>query len=237
MNHDNNPNDLSKEAIQTAARRLSNFGAILIGVAVIGVCFAIAKLDDEFYKMVTIGVSSLVGIIGIFLMIVSAVGAKTDFSERNYFLYNKKKKKEMPVSELTANIVRARTSAFMDSFKHRGKLYIGDLFSDRVKIAEEFRVLFCYEILCEIGDGNGTDPKTFLSFGKECADIFYKYLARNDDRELGVEIQKYFALFSKENDNSEEFKSFIASKKQYLEEKMLKYTVENIHKFNMSPLQ
>lgn len=229
--NNNNLDDIPKDALETIARRISNFGAILIAAAIIGVCFAIAKLDDEVMRVAVIIISALVGIVGIFLMIVATVGSKNENPKHNFFLYDKKKKQDIALSELTVPLIRERLYNFMSSFKHRGKLYIGDLFDARMRIPEHFKTLFCYEILCEIGEAQGTDPKLFLSFGHECADVFYRYLAFNGDHELALRLKTFIIEFSEGKENSEEFASFLSSKKEYMEEKMLDFTVKNIKKF------
>ncbi len=231
INNNNNLNDIPKEAIETMARRLSNFGAILIGAAVIGVCFSIAKIEDEIFKLVGIALSGLVGAAGIFLMIVASVGAKNEFPKHNFFLYDKKGRKDIALSELTVSLVRERIALFMSSFKRRGKLYIGDLFDERMRIPEHFKTLFCYEILCQMGESTGADPKTFLSFGLECADTFYGYLAYNGDHELALKLKSFILDFSEGKENAEEFVSFLSSQKEYMEGKMLEFTVKNIKKF------
>ena len=231
MNQNNNFDDIPKEFIETMSRRLSNVGAILIGAAIIGICFAIARMDNEGIKVAIIAGAGIVGVAGIFLMIIAYVGASEVRNKHNFFLYNKKKKQDMAIGELTVSEIRSRLTALMASYKHRGKLYIGDLFDERQRIPEPYKTLFCYEILCEIGDERGADPAVFLSFGHECGEIFYRYLAQNGDHEIGLKIKTYILEFGEGKENAEEFKGFILSKKQYLEEKMLNYTVNNIQKF------
>ena len=231
MNQNNNFDDIPKDFIETMSRRLSNVGAILIGAAIIGICFAIARMDNEGIKVAIIAGAGIVGVAGIFLMIIAYVGASEVRNKHNFFLYNKKKKQDMAIGELTVSEIRNRLTALMASYKHRGKLYIGDLFDERQRIPEPYKTLFCYEILCEIGDERGADPAVFLSFGHECGEIFYRYLAQNGDHEIGLKIKTYILEFGEGKENAEEFKGFILSKKQYLEEKMLNYTVNNIQKF------
>ena len=231
MNQPNNLDDIPKDFLETMSRRLSNFGAVLIGAAIIGVCFAIAKLESETSRLLTIVISCSVGAIGIFLMIVAAVGASEAKEKHNFFLYNKKKKQDMEIGELTVDEIRNRLAAFMSAFKYRGKLYIGDLFDDRQRIPDHFRTLICYEILCQIGDKSGADLENFLSFGNECAEVFYKYLSQNGDWEIGLKIKTYILEFAEGKTSAQEFKGYIESKKQHFEEKMLDFTVKNIKKF------
>ena len=231
MSQRNNFEEIPREEVEAFARKVSNFGAILIAAAIIGVCFAIAKIDDMTIKIIVAAISAVIGIVGAFIMIVVAIGLKEEGRKYNFFLYNKKKKQDMSVSELTISEIRGRLMAYMTSFKHRGKLYIGDLFDERQRIPEHFKILFCYELLCEIGDTKGADPEMFLSFGHECGEIFYRYLSQNGDHELGLKIKTFILEFGEGKENAQEFKNFIISKKQYLEEKMLDYTLNNIKKF------
>ena len=143
---------------------------------------------------------------------------------------DKKKKQDIAISELKISEIRGRLTDFMAAFKFRGKLYIGDLFDERNRIPEHFKILFCYELLCEISE-NRADAEIFLSFGKECADIFSEYLTKNGDGELAMKIRAYILDFSDGNKKIEEFRDLIVSQKESLEEKMLSYTVKNIEKF------
>lgn len=230
-NNNNNIDDIPQEAIEKMARRLSYVGAILIAVAVVGVCFSIAKIEIVSIKIVVAAIAVAVGLIGIFLMIVAGIGGKELPVENNFFLYDKKSKQSIEVSELTISLVREKMVSFMASFKHRGKLYIGDLFDDRSQIPDHFKPLFCYELLCEISDENGADAETFLSFGYECAEIFSKYLSQNGDYELAMNVKSYILDFSNGKQNVSEFKSYLSSKRSHIEERMLDYTKSNIKKF------
>ena len=230
-NNNNNIDDLPQDAIEKMARRLSYVGAILIAVAVVGVCFSITKIEIMAIKIVVAAIAIAIGLIGIFLMIVAGVGGKEPLADNNFFLYDKRRKQSIEVSELTVALVREKMINLMASFKHRGKLYIGDLFDDRSQIPDHFKPLFCYELLCEIGDENGADAETFLSFGYECAEIFSKYLSQSGDYELAMNVKSYILDFSSGKHNVSEFKSYISSKKHYIEEKMLDYTKNNIKKF------
>ncbi len=231
MNQNNNLEEIPREELEKISRRISNFGAILIAVAIIGFCFAIAKIDDLTVKIIIAVIACFVGAVGAFLMIIAAIGTKDMSRPDNFFLYNTKTKENIDVSELTVDEVRKRLIKFMASYKHRGKLYIGDLFDERMRIPEHFKPLFCYELLCELCDENGADAEAFLSFGNECAEVFTKYLSQSGDYELAMKIRGYITDFSSGKKNVEEFRQYIFSKKAFLEERMLQYATSNIKKF------
>lgn len=230
MNQNDNFDNLTPEERAAATDKIARFGAILLALGIILYCFAIAKLEEGFARFVVSLFACLLGGVGIFIIVVVILGSRADKSKRNFFLYDKKKKQDIAVSELKISEIRGRLTDFMAAFKFRGKLYIGDLFDDKNRIPEHFKILFCYELLCEISE-NRADAEIFLSFGKDCADIFSEYLTKNGDGELAMRIRAYILDFSDGNNKTEEFRDLIVSQKESLEEKMLSYTVKNIEKF------
>jgi len=226
-----NPNNNNKDDNREIASKVAKFGAIVLGSAIILACFAYAKITNPILQ-ITIGIiAAIIGCLGIFLLITVIYSIKASGANNNFFLYDKKKKQNIPISELTVAEIRMRLFSLMSIFKYKGKLYIGDLFSEDKNIPECFRTLFCYELLCEISEKNCAEAEIFLSFGNECANIFYKYLSENADYDLARDIKIYINDFSSGNNRVEEFHKYIISKKQQIEEKMLIYTVENIDKF------
>lgn len=230
MNQNDNFDNLTPEEKAAATDKITRFGAILLALGIILYCFSIAKLEEGLARFAASLFACLLGGVGIFIIVVVILGSKADKNRRNFFLYDKKKKQDIAVSELKISEIRGRLTDFMAAFKFRGKLYIGDLFDERNRIPEHFKILFCYELLCEISE-NRADAEIFLSFGKECADIFSEYLTKNGDGELAMKIRAYILDFSDGDKKTEEFRELIVSQKESLEEKMLSYTVKNIEKF------
>ena len=230
MNQNKDYDKLTPEEKAVANDKITRFGAILLAVGIIMYCFAIVKVEDNFSRFSLSLFACLIGGIGIFVMVVVALGSRAEKNMHNFFLYNKKKKQNMALSELSIAEIRGRLTDFMAAFKFRGKLYIGDLFDERNRIPEHFKILFCYELPCEISE-NQADAEIFLSFGKECADIFTEYLTKNGDGELATNIRGYILDFSGGDKRIDEFRELIISQKERLEEKMLDYTVKNIEKF------
>ena len=228
-----NQNDRSNQSQNDVGinDKIIRFGAILVAVGIIVGCFAYTKAEPTALKIALFIVAGFLFLFGAFIIFVIAVGSRLEAKKNNIFLYDKKKKQDIPVSELTIDDVRSRIVAYMGAFKYRGKLYIGDLFDEKYEsIPEAIKPLFCYELLCEIGE-HSADAEVFLSFGYECAEIFSKYLSQNGDYELALKVKSYILDFSEGNRNTQEFRDFLVSQKQLLEEKMLNYTVENIEKF------
>ena len=221
-----------EEILREARIKMIKTASVVIAVAIVLACYAYTQLDNVMMQMTIYIVSSFISTVaGLFIFGALALGREAK-NRHNFFLYERKSKTDIPVSSLTVKRIREKLLEFMSIFKRRGKLYIGDLFDENPSIPEHFKPLFCYEILYEIATDDGINASAFLSFGGECADIFTKYLRWNEDYELANKLRVFITDFSAEQNNSASFKAYIQTKKEYIEEKMLSYTVKNIDKFN-----
>ena len=229
---DNKEKPSSAELMREARIKMIKIASVGIAGAIILACYAYTKVEDALVQTVLFGISSFICVIaGLFIMGTVALG-REQRAKRNFFLYDSREKKDIEVKDLTVSRVRERMCEFMNIFKRRGKLYIGDLFDENPHIPEHFKPLFCYEILCQLASGEGhMDARTFLSFGRECAEVFVKYLRENRDYELALSINSYICEYSPENNNSEKFAEYLKTHKEHIESKMLSYAVENIEKF------
>ena len=229
---DNKEKPSSEELIAEARMKLIKIASVGIAGAIILACYAYTRVEDTFLQTVLFGTSSLISTVAGVLIIGMISLGRAEKNKKNFFLYDRKKKMDMPLSSLTFMEVRHRLTDFMAVFKRRGKLYIGDLFEEGPHIPECFKTLFCYEILYELAIEEGSiNARTFLGFGGECADIFSKYLRETGDYELANGIRGFICDYSEKNDNSQAFRDYIRAKKEHIEAKMLGYTKQNIDKF------
>jgi len=229
--------DKEKKERAAEARREARIGIIKIAsvgiaIAIVLACYSYTKIEDPLSQAMTYILASLIFGVAV-LFIMGAVSlARSEKNRHNFFLYDRKSKADIPLSSLTLKHIREKLLEFMSIFKRRGKLYVADLFDENPNIPEYFKPLFCYEILYELATDDGMDATAFLSFGGECADVFSKYLCENGDYELATSLRGFMLDFSGENNNTESFKEYIRTKKEHISEKMLKYAVKNIEKFN-----
>ncbi len=229
---DNKNKDEQREQMREARIKLIKIASVGIAGAIILACFAYTRLEDELLKtMLYIASSFISTVAGVFILGAISIG-REEKNRHNFFLYDRRSRTEIPVSSLTVIKVRERVLEFMSIFKRRGRLYVGDLFDENPNIPEYFKPLFCYEILYEIATDDGMDASAFLSFGGECAEIFTRYLRESEDYELATSLCTFIYDYSEENNNSVSFKEYIKTKKEHIEDKMLKYAVKNIEKFN-----
>ena len=234
MDQNNKNTQEQREASKIATGKIVRIASVMIAVAIIGICFAYTKLDGTGIGQIAMYViSALSAFFGAFIIFIMAYGTYLEKHRGNFFLYDKKKKINISIEELTIERVRERLILHMSIFKRNGKLYVGDLFdSKQLLIPEVIKPLFCYELLCEIADDNGANASAFLSFGAECAEVFSKYLGKSGDYELALKIKQYFFSHSEEQDVSADFREYVISQREHIENQMLNYTKENIEKFN-----
>ena len=220
------------EAMAEARMKLIKIASVGVAGAIVLACYSYTQIEEALLQTALFGLASLIAVIsGIIILGTISIG-REQRSGHNFFLYDRQEKRDIALAELTVNRVRERLREFMSIFKRRGKLYVGELFDENPHIPEHFKPLFCYEILCELASGDGgVDANAFLGFGRECADIFSKYLRENRDYELATALNGFFCDYSPENNNSESFRQYLKTQKEHIEEKMLSYTVENIEKF------
>ena len=205
--------------------------AIMIGAAVVACCYAYTKVDEVIVRILILAMSLVT--VGVAVLLIAAVifARRADKNRNNFFLYNRKTKKEISVGELTFKEMRMRLLAFMSIFRHKGKVYVGDLLVDDKNVPDHFKPLFCYELLYELATDDGLDAEMFLSFGPECADIFSRYLRENQDYELALRLRSFIFDFAEGNKRVEEFREYMGGLKAHIEAKMMEYTKENIEKF------
>ena len=210
---------------------IMRLAAVLIGAAVIIACYSYTRVDEPLVRMVWYGIAAMAVILASFLITVVVFARRADKNKNNFFLYDRKTRRDLPVSALTFKELRKRLLGFMSIFRRRGKIYVGDLLMDEKNVPEHFKPLFCYELLYELATSDDMDAESFLSFGPECADVFSKYLRVNEDYELALNVSTFIFDFADGNKRIEEFKSFIGSKTEHIEGKMLDYVRRNIEKF------
>ena len=213
--------------------KVIKLASVGVAVAIVIACFAFTQVEDLIISTVLYGVASLLGTVSMIFIVGSLSFWRAAKNRRNFFLYDKKAKADIPISSLKFEDVRRKLVELMSIFKRKGRIYIGDLFAENAYVPEQFKTLFCYEILYELAVEDGSiEPEIFLSFGSECAVIFSKYLRENGDYELASDVSNFLNSYSKEDSNAESFKTFIKNKKEHIEKMMLGYTVDNIDKFN-----
>ncbi|MBE6583874.1 MAG: DUF805 domain-containing protein [Ruminococcaceae bacterium] len=232
----NNTNDQNKDQandrIREATITITKIASVLIAIAIVAACYSYTKVSDMILQMVIYCICTVLCLVASVLIAAAVSARRAHKHKRNFFLYDRKKKTDVSVNDLTFDTVRTRLCEFMSIFKHKGKLYIGDLFSSNSTVPEHFKPLFCYELLYELATNDGIDAGIFLSFGSECGEVFAKYLRQNEDYEMATKIYSYIIDFESGDKRIAEFKEYMQSMDEHIKDQMLVYTKNNIDKFN-----
>lgn len=212
-------------------RNMLRLAVILAAVALILVCFALIQEVGLFWRVVLLVCAAIVLAPAGFLIYLLILGRRVMKGEHNFFLYDTKKRANIPIEELTSDIVSGRVVRYMALFQTRKRLYLSSLFDEEGGAPEIFKPLFCYQLLGMLSVTEGDEQLgAFLSCGKELADAFSTYLAEAEEEELSREIQRHIAQY--DGKNVSEFRTYLSQKSEYLAERMLAYTKKHIREFD-----
>ncbi len=214
--------------------RLVRVGSVMIALAVVGVCFAIARVEELIFKTVIIAVSGLLLFLGGMFIASVAYLKYHETHKKNYILYDKKIKGDIPVEQVDFELVRGKVLDYMSVFRRGKKLYVGELFVDTPWTIEGMKTLVCYELLYELAAKQDiTGCMTFLGYGSECSGIFSRYLTENKDFDLSSNVAKYFTEYAQNKDAAKDFCEYIDTQKAHIEKRVVAFVKENPEKFMM----
>lgn len=214
------------------AERIVRFASVIMAISIIGICFAVARVESIVSKVMIIAVSAFAFLIGAVFMISMAYLKYRETHKHNLFLYDKTTKKDISVQELNFVKIRQGIVEYMAIFRQGKKLYVADLFEDTPFSLEKMKPLICYELLYELLIQNDLQSySNFLRFGGECSKVFGRYLGEAGDGIFASEIATFFIEFSNDPDTAKKFADFIILKKDDIENKIVSYAKNNINDF------
>ncbi len=218
----------------TPTEKMIRIGAVMVALAIVGVCFAIARVEDVVIKITIISMSGILIFIG-GLFVASAVYLRHhETHKKNYILYDRKLKGDIPLERVDFELVRGKVLDYMSVFRRGKQLYVGELFVDTPWTVEGMKTLVCYELLYELASKTDiAGCKTFLGYGSECSGIFSKYLMENRDFDLSANVAKYFAEYEHNKDVAKEFCEYIDTQRTHIEKRVVEYVKANPEKFMM----
>lgn len=228
----NNNND-NNHSLAADFSPLYKFCAVLIAIAIVLAAFTYTKVEGVVIQLSLFSLSGLLLTFSTFLLITARKAKKLSQRKVNYFLYDRKTDGERNVDTLTFDEIRIKIQKYMGMFKRGKRLYLGDLFDERVNIPKAFRPLFCFELLYEMSDDKNPHgrAKTFLSFGVECAGAFYAHLSSAGECQLAEDLKRFFEDYAEGKNNEEEFSLYLKSQKEHIQLSIVKYLKEHINEF------
>lgn len=223
----------NKEKIRPT-EKLVRVGSVMIALAIAGICFAIARVDEFIIKIVIFGVSGMLIFFGGLFIASVAYLKHHETHKKNYILYDKKTKADISPEQVTFELVRGKVLDYMSVFKRGNKLYVGELFVDTLWSIEGMKTLVCYELLYELAAKRDiAGCKNFLGYGAECSGIFSKYLMENRDFDLSASVAKYFTEYTYNKDSAKDFCEYIDTQKAHIEKRVVEFVKKNPEKFMM----
>ena len=210
--------------------RVLRTAVLLLLLAGLLVLLALLKVSNTVLRigLLVLAAIPLIGSLLCFYVLWLANSAKQ--TQRNFFLYDPKRKCNRSVEELDADEVMGRTLQYMSMFRRGRQLYIASLFDEAGGAPEVFKPLFCYQlfallILCD--ERERWDA--FLACGKELADTFDRYLTEQEDEELCRRLQTAVACYPEEG--FEAFREYLLPKRALFSERIMNYVRQHIREF------
>ena len=149
----------------------------------------------------------------------------------NYFLYNPQTKRNISVQKLTFQNVNSRMNRFLSGYAASE----GKIWNDRVldnpylEMEEEFKPLVAYKLLFGLADKDAEAGWRCLENASEDTLAFIcKGLRANNDKEFANAFE---SVMSQKPVNVKVIRDYLVRNKKYMQNKMFKYVLENIDKF------
>lgn len=149
----------------------------------------------------------------------------------NYFLYNPETKRNISVQKLSFATVNSRMNRFLSRYAtSEGKLWNDRVFDNPyLDMPAEFKPLVAYKLLFGLAEKDADAGWRCLENASEDTVHFIcGGLRANKDNDLASTLE---SLMAQKPVNIKVIRDYLVRNKRYLQNKMLKYAVENIEKF------
>ena len=209
----------------------------MLGVAVLSLIAAIvvmvtAILADAAYKTVFLSIATvllfaLVGLAAYYLYL-------TRVNDPNFFLYNKEQRRNIPVEQLTFDIVNDRMNFYLSLIADSDEeLWEGSVLakSDGSFGREEvYRPLVAYKMLYDLTDSNDDFAWDRIIFAEVTTiRLLTRAIKQAGDNDLAQAIVE---LYKGENlEEGENLRDFLTGNRKYLRARMLRYVKQKLDYF------
>lgn len=202
---------------------VSLIGAILL--LAIAVPHANATYKRVLEVVISILLIAMSGLIGYYLWL-------TKDSEPNFFLFDRAKKRNIPVEELTFQTVNERMNVYLSRVSESvEELWLGEVFECDRKLGyrKVYRPLLAYKMLYDLGDKNLDDYWNLLLQAPPVAiDSICNALAQGGEVEM---VKAFRFLMANYRENPAKIKDFIIGNLRYIRGRMLGYIKKHIELF------
>ena len=212
---------------------------ILLAVAavfLIGGILILTLLTGQASSDVTLALTVMIGILCIVLSGVILFVIYTTFdNDPNFFLYDSKLKKNIPVEELTFERVNSRMGYYMSlissSQVQTWKKNILGKENDRFGANDVYKPLVAYKMLCDLNELDR--PESWKLFNEAPPEVITGLI---DALRLGGETEmcktlRFFYENTESNEDIEHIRDFVMGNSKYLRTRMMRYITKNIEWF------
>ncbi|MBR2020655.1 MAG: hypothetical protein IKA05_09690 [Clostridia bacterium] len=202
---------------------LSLVGALLILI------LALPKADAAYKRVLEILVSVLMlllaGLAALYLYI-------TRDSDPNFFLFDRAKKRNMPVENLNFEIVNERMNFYLTRVcESSEQLWRGDVLESDRKLGfrRVYRPLLAYKMLYDLAEKNEDSYwELLLSASPATLNSLFSALEQGGEREM---VKAFRYIVDNYRNNPEKIKDFVCGNMRYVRGRMLGYIKRNIELF------
>ena len=188
--------------------------------------------SDGFLKVMFVIFGIVLILLGCSLAFYAALTSNDDAA--NFFLYDSRTKSNMPLEELTFDVVDKKMTYVMTKLvANASKVWTENLFASNAEFFDEegeiFRPLIAYKVLYDLSErANESIWNLYLMADTAIINSIVDALDDNSDDELG---KAFKFLHKNASGDYERTEKFLADNQKYIQNKMLKYVKLNISKF------
>ena len=191
---------------------------------VLGVMYSGALLA----KIVLFVISALVLLLAVELANIYILA---DNTTPNFFLYNQSTNRNISPKKLTFQIVNTKMNKFLSEYAaSEGKLWTDKILDDpTLCIDDVFKPLVAYKLLFDLAERDfDIGWKCFGLASKRTVEYIAEGLDMNGDADFANKIR---AIKAGEPVNLKHIRDLLVRNRKYLQNRMFKYTIDNINKF------
>ena len=209
--------------IMMAAGIVSFVGAVLI------LALALPRADATYKRVLEVVISSLMILLSLLIVYYWYL---TRDAEPNFFLFDRAKKRNIPVEKLTFAMVNERMSFFLTMVcSSADQLWQEEILETEQKMGPHrvYRPLLAYKMLYDLADKNIASYWELLYNAKpNMVDAICGALKQGGETEMVKAFRFYMENY---RDNPEKIKDFVTSNTRYIQGRMLAYIKKNIELF------
>lgn len=149
----------------------------------------------------------------------------------NYFLFNSKSNRNISVQKLTFQTINVRMNRYLAAYApSEGKIWTDRVFDNPyLEMDDAFKPLVAYKLLFDLAERDfDAGWKCFDMASDDTVEFLASALEMNNDNEMAKNIRQ---LKLSKPTNLKYVRDYLVGNRRYLQNKMYKYTVDNIDRF------